>query len=202
MIGRVLCFVPDGDDEFAFVTCGSAIKLGVSSMPGFRLHSHEIPYGSGSGQQSVTGMNAVDDTNSLWLVKEAYGQPPCVRGSTFKHADTIRLQHVNTKKWLHSHLHASPLSGAQEVSCYGSAGQSDTGDNWFIETQDGDVWGRNDKVRLRHKDTGRYLMTHRKFYQAPIPGQSEVACVDQPSAQTLWYSAEGVYFKPDSADAS
>lgn len=35
------------------VTCRSVIKL--RNLRGAFLHSHEIPYGSGSGQQSVTG---------------------------------------------------------------------------------------------------------------------------------------------------
>ena len=33
----------------------------------FRLHSHDVPYGSGSGQQSVTGYPNVDDANSYWV---------------------------------------------------------------------------------------------------------------------------------------
>jgi dolichyl-phosphate-mannose--protein O-mannosyl transferase len=33
----------------------------------FRLHSHDVPYGSGSGQQSVTGFPTVDDSNSYWV---------------------------------------------------------------------------------------------------------------------------------------
>ena len=33
----------------------------------FKLHSHQIPYGTGSGQRSVTAVPAKDDTNSLWL---------------------------------------------------------------------------------------------------------------------------------------
>ncbi len=37
------------------VTCGSLIKLRHAST-GFRLHSHQVAYGSGSGQQSVTGV--------------------------------------------------------------------------------------------------------------------------------------------------
>ncbi|CAL5376224.1 unnamed protein product [Camellia sinensis] len=31
-----------------------------------QLHSHEVPYGSGSRQQSVTGFSVVDDSNSYW----------------------------------------------------------------------------------------------------------------------------------------
>ena len=42
------------DIEFDHVTCGSTIKL-THRPSGYRLHSHEIPYGSGSRQQSVTG---------------------------------------------------------------------------------------------------------------------------------------------------
>jgi dolichyl-phosphate-mannose--protein O-mannosyl transferase len=36
---------------------------------GFRLHSHDIKYGSGSGQQSVTGFPNIDDANSLWVIR-------------------------------------------------------------------------------------------------------------------------------------
>lgn len=47
------------------VTCGSVIKLENDSKPNVRLHSHDIKYGSGSGQQSVTGVEN-QDTNSYW----------------------------------------------------------------------------------------------------------------------------------------
>ncbi|URD76529.1 hypothetical protein MUK42_09384 [Musa troglodytarum] len=32
----------------------------------FRLHSHDVPYGSGSGLQLLTGFPNVDDSNSYW----------------------------------------------------------------------------------------------------------------------------------------
>jgi hypothetical protein len=35
-----------------------------------------------------------------------------------KCGSVIRLQHVATEKYLHSHHHAAPLSGNQEVSAY------------------------------------------------------------------------------------
>jgi dolichyl-phosphate-mannose--protein O-mannosyl transferase len=57
---------------------------------------------------------------------------PCPQGEYIKKGRQVRLQHVGTKKWLHSHLHRSPLSGQQEVSAYGSSQQSDTGDVWTI----------------------------------------------------------------------
>lgn len=52
----------------AQVTCGSVVKL-LHVGTQYRLHSHEIPYGSGSGQQSVTSFPRGDDANSYWIVR-------------------------------------------------------------------------------------------------------------------------------------
>lgn len=111
---------------------------------GFRLHSHDVKWGSGSGQQSVTSTGSKDDPNSLWVVHSAHNTPACPRGQaevvfcyTFslgfvigtpvKCGDTIRLMHSATKANLHSHLFRSPLSQQQEVSAFGVAGHGDTG---------------------------------------------------------------------------
>jgi dolichyl-phosphate-mannose--protein O-mannosyl transferase len=48
------------------VTHGSVIKL-QHERTKFRLRSHEVPYGSGSQQQSVTGFPGVEDANSFWV---------------------------------------------------------------------------------------------------------------------------------------
>ena len=50
------------------MTCGSVIKLQHDQTKAL-LHSHEIPYGSGSGQQSVTGNFESIDANSMWAIK-------------------------------------------------------------------------------------------------------------------------------------
>lgn len=34
-----------------------------------RLHSHDVKYGTGSGQQSVTGTETQEDVNSHWVIK-------------------------------------------------------------------------------------------------------------------------------------
>lgn len=54
----------------AQVTCGSVVKLQHTST-GHLLHSHDISYGSGSGQQSVTGFSGENDGNSYWVVRGA-----------------------------------------------------------------------------------------------------------------------------------
>ena len=48
----------------------------------FRLHSHDVAYGSGSGQQSVTAYPESDDPNSFWVLRGTTGAGACkqVRG--------------------------------------------------------------------------------------------------------------------------
>lgn len=65
----------------------------------------------------------------------------------------IRLQHTATLKNLHSHHFSSPLSGNQEISCYGdSEGEGDTGDHWTVVCNN-DYWRRDTPVKLKHVDT-------------------------------------------------
>ncbi|KAE8732562.1 Stromal cell-derived factor 2-like protein [Hibiscus syriacus] len=138
------------------VTYGTVLKL-MHEKTKFRLHSHDVPYGSGSGQQSVTGF--------------------------------LILQHMRTRKWLHSHLHASPISGNLEVSCFGGESESDTGDYWR-EVKDLEA---RSKDSLQHVDTGGYLLSHDKKYSRIAGGQQEVCGVREKRADTVWLAAEGVY---------
>ncbi|CDP18848.1 unnamed protein product [Coffea canephora] len=69
----------------------------------FRLHSHDVPYGSGSGQQSITGFPNVDGSNSYWIVRPV-PDTNAQQGDTIKGGTIIRLQHMRTRKWLHHHL--------------------------------------------------------------------------------------------------
>src|SRR5688572_7602751 len=70
----LISFIPD----LSFVTCGSVVKL--RHIPtNYRLHSHQVTYGSGSGQQSVTGFPNNDDPNSYWSVRGVHDKR-CVTG--------------------------------------------------------------------------------------------------------------------------
>lgn len=60
------------------VTCGSVLKLQNTDYR-VRLHSHDVKYGTGSGQQSVTGTELQEDANSHWTVLGALGTH-CQRG--------------------------------------------------------------------------------------------------------------------------
>ncbi|KAL0108617.1 hypothetical protein PUN28_015230 [Cardiocondyla obscurior] len=166
-----------------------------------RLHSHEVKYGSGSGQQSVTGTSAKEDGNSYWLVKAESGKQ-CMRGKPISCGDTIRLEHVATKKNLHSHLVSSPLSGKQEVSAYGDhKGEGDSGDNWMLICQS-DFWERDDTVTLKHIDTDRYLAVTSRTYGTPINGQYEIVGEYSLSSSNIqWSVMEGLFIHPNDLKA-
>ncbi|KAL5980287.1 hypothetical protein ACLOJK_028195 [Asimina triloba] len=196
------------------ITYGTVLKL-MHERTKIRLHSHDVPYGSGSGQQSVTGFPNVDDSNSYWIVKSS-PDLSAKQGDPIKPGTIIRLQHMRTRKWLHSHLHASPISGNLEVNLFhlmyynyfcGTVKTSyaltkDFGLNGVqhlttitklhIEGT-GKTWKQNQKIRLQHVDTGGYLHSHDKKYTRIAGGQQEVCGVRDKRPDNIWLAAEGVY---------
>jgi len=182
-------------DLHVYVTCGSMIKF-AHIQSDFRLHSHDVAYGSGSGQQSITGYPSFDDPNSLWIVRGPNGKS-CVQGDPIQNGAMVRFQHYATKKYLHSHLHQSPLSKQQEVSGFGENGQGDTGDNWKVKTVGsggGKNWRRDETFYLQHADTSNYLSLTKNVFKNPIPGQREIVCQTRMDESTKWKAEEGIYF--------
>jgi dolichyl-phosphate-mannose--protein O-mannosyl transferase len=159
----------DNQKDHARVTCGSAVKL-QHVATNYRLHSHEVNYGSGSGQQSITGFQAADDPNSLFLVLAPHGSTtPCTRGTPVACDSVVRLRHVQTKKYLHTHKeHQSPLSMQQEVSGYAGA---DDGDNWKVKCTTGSAkhWMRDEPVELYHVATAKYLYMASQYTYRYVP---------------------------------
>ncbi|EFX72647.1 hypothetical protein DAPPUDRAFT_227363 [Daphnia pulex] len=178
-----------------YVTCGSAIKLQNLAYK-IRLHSHDVKYGSGSGQQSVTGTDTTDDVNSHWAILGPLNKT-CKRGEPIECGSTIRFHHLTTRKFLHSHLFSSPLSGSQEVSAFGENGVGDTGDYWKVVC-DGDFWERDDSVVFRHVDTDVYLASSGHAYGRPINGQLEIVGLTRLDSSCQWKTAEGLYIHTSS----
>ncbi|XP_059049550.1 stromal cell-derived factor 2 [Achroia grisella] len=178
-----------------YVTCGTILKLMNTDLR-LRLHSHDVKYGSGSGQQSVTAVDLTDDHNSHWQIKAASGES-CKRGAPIKCNSVIRLQHIGTKKNLHSHHFSSPLSSNQEVSCYGDDdGEGDSGDNWTVVCNN-DFWRRDSPVKLKHVDTSSFLAGSGRTFGRPISGQGEIVGISsQYGAYTDWQAKEGLFVHP------
>ncbi|XP_051536490.1 stromal cell-derived factor 2-like [Myxocyprinus asiaticus] len=179
--------------EMDFVTCGSVVKL-LNVKHNVRLHSHDVRYGSGSGQQSVTGVTAVEDSNSYWSVRGS-SEAGCNRGTPVKCGQNFRLTHVNTGRNLHSHYFTSPLSSNQEVSAFGGNGEGDHLDEWTILCA-GSIWQRDESVRFRHTATDALLSVTGEQYGRPIHGQREVHGMMISSPHSYWRTMEGVFMKP------
>lgn len=174
------------------VTCGSVLKL-VNKAYTIRLHSHEVTYGSGSGQQSVTGFRGETDSNSYWWLKGT----DCQRGDSVSCGSDIILTHINTMKNLHSHNFRAPLSKNQEVSAFGDDGAGDEMDVWTVVCPY-QTWRRDGSVKLKHKGTQKYLAVSGQQYNRPISGQMEVVASAQAGGATDWKAQEGVYVSPQS----
>ncbi|XP_044181397.1 stromal cell-derived factor 2-like [Acropora millepora] len=181
--------------DFKYVTCGSVLKL-LNPKHNVRLHSHEVKYGSGSGQQSVTGVENADDGNSYWAIR-GKTDAPCKRGNPIKCGSTLRLQHLATKRNLHSHYFQSPISHNQEVSAFGENGQGDEGDHWSVVCKS-KFWERQEKVRFKHSATKVYLHITGEQFGRPIQGQREVSGYSYPETGNEWKAMEGIYVKPSS----
>ena len=155
------------------LTYGATIKLS-HVFTGRTLHSHALNYGhSGtSGQQQVTAFEGADD-NDLWRIKTAHGQPDR-NGQPVRGGDVIRLEHVLTRRNLHSHSgHPSPVTRQQEVTCFGNGGQGDGNDNWKVELS-GD-WFAKQRLRLVHVATNHALHSHAgPSHPQHTAGQQEV----------------------------
>lgn len=110
----------------------------------------------------------------------------CKQGQSIPHKAKIRLQHQATRRWLHSHLFKSPLTYNQEVSAFGDDHNSDSGDVWQLELEDTSEgsWRRDKGVRLRHKDTGFYLISHK--YGALMSTRWHEQHAAQPPQQAVW----------------
>ncbi|CDF41172.1 unnamed protein product [Chondrus crispus] len=193
----------DDEEPVEIVTYGSTIKL--EHVPtGVRLHSHDVSYGSGSGQQSVTGFHDAGDSNSYWIVKAAHGAARRLAGEPVKCGDWVRLQHLNTGKNLHSHDHRAPMNADAEVSAYalqkdGRWFNGDTADNWVLEcvARGAAQWKRFEHVRFKHQEGGKWLAADARLkFREPIPGQLQVSGSSRQNANTVWKTNEGFYFAP------
>lgn len=194
----VFICVIEGRFDYYYVTCGSSLKL-FNPYHNVRLHSHDVKYGSGSGQQSVTGVESSDDHNSYWQVRGKTGNP-CERGQPIKCGQTIRLLHLNTNRNLHSHHFQSPLSRNLEVTAFGENGEGDEGDHWVVVCS-GNFWDRQQKVRIKNVVTENYLHITGDTYGRPIHGQKEVCAYPSPNELNYWQAAEGIFIKPSDPPA-
>lgn len=149
-------------------------------------------------------MKGEGDTGSMWTFKQAEGKPACLSGEILNCGSIVRLEHMSTRRNLHSHNYKSPLSSNQEVSAYGVKGLGDQGDDWELVCEGNTEYIVGDaQFSLKHVGSGAFLYSHRAYRfddsncrGCPINGQSEISSRKRKDGDTLW-KVVGGYFFPD-----
>ncbi|MFI9811695.1 C1 family peptidase [Saccharothrix variisporea] len=178
---------------------GTVVRYGTvckvrHDLSGRSLHSHAHRYRhpKSSRQQQVT-CYAGADANDLWRLKGPHGQPDDIRaGQPVQHGDVVRLEHVLTGRNLHSHCgFPSPVTGQQEVTCFGEKGVGDGNDNWRVEVEGGGIWEAGKKVRLVHLPTEHALHSHLGHAHPEWTlGQQEVTAFRGRDGNDLWHASD------------
>jgi dolichyl-phosphate-mannose-protein mannosyltransferase len=108
-----------GSTAPAEVAYGSVVSLKNHQYGGGLLHSHPHLYPDTMVQQQQITAYLHKDQNNHWLVKPAKdlaARPPKAP-VMLRNGDTIRLEHVLTRRNLHSHAHPAPVTvGMQQVA--------------------------------------------------------------------------------------
>ncbi|KAH7107680.1 glycosyltransferase family 39 protein [Auriculariales sp. MPI-PUGE-AT-0066] len=142
---------------------GSKITLKNMGFGGGLLHSHVQLFPEGSKQQQVTCYHYKDDNNHFNVI------PPWGHAAVdpngpinfLQDGSIIRLQHVSTKRNLHSHKIPAPVTAsANEVSCYGNETIGDAGDHWQVEVVDDINQGSKKNVKEIHSLATRLRFKH------------------------------------------
>lgn len=172
---------------------GNRIRL-QHQASGVMLHSHPLNYShSGtSGQQQVTGFTG-RDANDFWIVKGDDGDPQNFHeGQAVQNGNILRLEHLQTRKNLHSHDNCpSPASGQREVTGYGQFGFGDNNDRWRVEVDGGGTWNTSKRVRLIHVETNNALHSHASFpHVGSIQNQQEVTCFTHRDDNDWWLAID------------
>ncbi|EPQ27276.1 uncharacterized protein PFL1_05199 [Pseudozyma flocculosa PF-1] len=191
---------------------GSRITLKNMGYGGGLLHSHIQTYPTGSEQQQVTCYHYKDENNEFVITPpwnepqlpaandtEAASQPPRM----LKAGDTIRLVHNMTRRNIHSHAIAAPVTKENyEISGYGDDVVGDEKDHWVVEVVDDMVHGKvakgdpirslTTRMRLRHQQLGCYMRAANAILPQWGWKQVEVSCdkENNPRDEHTWWNIE------------
>eukprot|EP00795_Rhopilema_esculentum_P003468 gene3468-1848_t len=179
---------------------GSIVTLKNTKAGGTLLHSHQhlYPKEHPPEQQQVTGYSHKDPNNE-WIVKKPTNNQldPTAPLEYVKNGDIIRLEHVMTKRNLHSHNEKAPITNnLMQVSCYGDQGNGDSNDDWSVVVtsnlgEDSKIQSVKTTFRLVHANTGCALGETEKTLPKWGWEQREMACYPTADKLGTQWSIEG-----------
>ncbi|XP_045162576.2 protein O-mannosyl-transferase 2-like [Mercenaria mercenaria] len=179
-------------DSFAY---GSVVSLKHQRTGGTYLHSHPhlYPEEHPPRQQQITGYSHKDE-NNMWRIKPSHYEPSEDNSYPVfvKNGDLVRLEHIHTRRNLHSHREPAPLTSRHfQVSGYGQDGKGDANDIWQIVVpgveEGAQIRVVQSKFKLIHYHVKCALFAHDKKLPKWGFEQQEITCnPDVKAGKTLW----------------
>ncbi|KAG0170955.1 hypothetical protein DFQ28_009765 [Apophysomyces sp. BC1034] len=174
--------------EDGIIRYGDHVSL-KHNQTGRFLTSNNDNYEGGSGQNIVfAGGWSADEWSTFIVIPPRYTEEE--PGYEVGWDDEVRLKHVPTRRNLHSHPdHESPVTGQQEVTCFGDDETSDENDIWVVAKWDedsdeyDDFWRVGQGFVLRHLLTGRTLHSHEELF---FDENNEVTCFSELDENDMW----------------
>ncbi|XP_030754503.1 protein O-mannosyl-transferase 2 isoform X2 [Sitophilus oryzae] len=181
------------------VAYGAVVTLKNHRTGGGYLHSHFhlYPEGMGARQQQITTYTHKDDNNK-WLIKK-YNTEEIDGVEIVRSGDLIRLEHVATKRNIHSHKEHAPITKKHyQVTGYGENGVGDANDVWRVIVQDAkdgtEITAVKSKLKFVHYLQSCVLTTSGKQLPKWAYEQQEVSCnpnLRDPNG--LWNVEENIF---------
>ncbi|KAG5671930.1 hypothetical protein PVAND_002098 [Polypedilum vanderplanki] len=184
------------------VAYGAIVTLKNHKTGGGYLHSHYhlYPKNFGARQQQITTYTHKDDNNK-WIIKpydrESYGKKNV---TIVKHGDLVRLEHLMTRRNLHSHSEKAPITVKHfQVTGYGENGTGDANDIFKILILNGkesdSIHTVSTKFKLVHYFQHCAVTSSGK--QLPKWGfeQQEVSCNPNLRDKNALWNVEDNYFE-------
>lgn len=193
----------------AHLAYGAEVTIKNNRIGGAYLHSHWhlYPEGIGAKQQQVTTYSH-KDSNNKWLVKRALINNDKGNDIYVHDGDLIMLEHITTKRNLHSHFETAPITKRHyQVTCYGENGLGDANDIWKIQKvsgsgvgasrddQDDRIFTVKTKFKLVHYLTNCALHSHPKHLPKWGYEQLEVTCNPKLYDKNNYWNIEDNDFK-------
>ncbi|XP_041353357.1 protein O-mannosyl-transferase 2-like [Gigantopelta aegis] len=182
------------------IAFGSTISLKQRRTGGAYLHSHWhlYPEEHPPKQQQITTYSHKDH-NNLWKIKPADQDASTSdkQVQLVKSGDLVRLEHIVTKRNLHSHREPAPLSKKHfQVSGYGQNGTGDTNDIWLVEIISASpgtpIQTVRSKLKLTHYYVRCVLFSHDKKLPKWGWEQLEATCNPNTRDKNAMWSVEEV----------
>jgi len=143
---------------------GAVIVLRHEQFPAFLYSDRRYYSHPGCSDQQLVAAVTTENSDCYWLLKPANAiDPAAVRGDPIRPGDVVRLEHVPTKRNLHTHgdKPAPSTRSQKEVTCYGENGLGNNDDNWIVELPGGGTaWLTGQRVRLVNQSILAALHSH------------------------------------------